>query len=83
MSQICYLQVSLDANALALILFGVSLGNVVAYSLGFSDNYSSTCVVEQSTYTSPCGNIGFSSNIELSAALIMDAVIEWFLLVGG
>ena len=54
---------------LSLILFGVSLVDVVADAFDFSDNVSSKCVLEEDKYTSPCVNVSFASNIELYAAL--------------
>ena len=48
-----------------------------------SDNASYTCVVEEYIYLSSCVVFSFTAKFVLYAALIMAAVREWIVLVGG
>ena len=67
----------------ALLLFDVSLVEVFANYFDVSENSASTCVVEESTHPSYCVIVMFAAKFALSDALIMAAVRERLLLVGG
>ena len=66
----------------AFLFCGVSLVYEFVYDFDISENDSSTCVVELSTYFSSSVIVGFPANFPLSAALIVASLRERLFFVG-